>query len=198
MCQVSFSSIRLNLCYNILMKTLFAAFGGRTNSSKALLDLIDCPPEDKLLLKNSFKSAPAALNDKLSSDAYDLAILFGQRKILRDRRKSNQTDKTLAALRLETVARDNRVAYHTEVNFPELVERLTTAGLDPIISKDAGRYLCNNLYFQALKYADEKPLRTKIIFIHIPKLRQNPDLEKIATVLVASLDDKLLLDPNYN
>ncbi len=180
------------------MKTLFAAFGGRTNSSEALLDLIDCPPEDKLLLKNSFKSAPAALNDKLSSDTYDLAILFGQRKMLRDKRKSNHTDKTLVALRLETVARDNRVAYHTEVNFPELVERLTAAGLDPIISKDAGRYLCNNLYFQALKYADEKPLRAKILFIHVPKLRQNPDLEKIATALATSLDDKLLLDPNYN
>lgn len=118
--------------------------------------------------------------------------------MLRDKQKHNQADKTLLTLRLETIARNNRVAYHTEANFPELAKRLTAAGLDPIISKDAGRYLCNNLYFQALKYADEKPLRTKILFIHIPKLRQNPDLEKIATALATSLDDKLLLDPNYN
>jgi len=179
------------------MKTLFAAFGGATNSSKVLLDRIDCPPEDKLYLKNSFKSAPAALRDKLTSGDYDLVILFGQRKMLHDKKtaKPAKAAKPLAAVRLETVGRNNRVAYHTEANFPMLAERLAKAGLDPVISKDAGRYLCNNLYFQALKYIDEKSLETKVIFIHIPKLRQKPDLTQIATALIANLDEKLLINP---
>ncbi len=47
-------------CYNILMKVLFAAFGGFTNSSKALLDLIVCPPEDKLCLKTVSKPPPSS------------------------------------------------------------------------------------------------------------------------------------------
>lgn len=177
------------------MKTLFAAFGGATNSSKVLLDRIDCPPEDKLYLKNSFKSAPAALRDKLAPDTYDLVILFGQRKMLRDKKTTKPTPP-LPAVRLETVGRNNRVAYHTEVNFPMLAEHLAKAGLDPIISKDAGRYLCNNLYFQALKYIDEKPLKAKAIFIHIPKLRQKPDLAKIATTLAENLDPEILQNPD--
>lgn len=185
------------------MRTLFAAFGGATNSSKALLDHINCPSDDKLYLKNSFKSAPAALRERLASDDYDLVVLFGQRKMLRDKKsaKSSQsaTPKSsapLSVIRLETVGRNNRVAYHTEVNFPAFAERLAKAGLDPIVSKDAGRYLCNNLYFQALKYIDEKPLKAKVIFVHIPKLRQKPDLAKIAIAITANLDEKLLINPD--
>lgn len=184
------------------MRTLFAAFGGATNSSKALLDRIDCPSDDKLYLKNSFKSAPAALRDKLTSDDYDLVILFGQRKMLRDKKATKSATPSkhtkpapLLAVRLETVGRNNRVAYHTEVNFPELAKRLSAASLDPVISKDAGRYLCNNLYFQAMKHLDESQLKAKVIFIHIPKLRQKPDLDKIAATLTASLDEKLLINP---
>lgn len=197
------------------MKTLFAAFGGRHNSSQTLLSLIDCPLGDKLLLKNSFKSAPAALCEQLTSDQYDLALLFGQRKMFRNRQKSQRKTprdqrspkspspklrrhqaEAATTVRLETVGLNSRVAFHTEVNFAELAKRLTAAGLDPIISKDAGRYLCNNLYFQAMKYADESSLKTKILFIHIPKLRENPDLEKIATALVQSLDERLLSTPD--
>lgn len=175
------------------MKTLFAAFGGATNSSKVLLDAIECPPADKLYLKNSFRTAPKQLRKQLASDDYDLVVLFGQRKMLRGKKSPKVTP--LSVVRLETVGRNNRVAYHTEVNFPELAKRLAVAGLDPIISKDAGRYLCNNLYFQALKYVDEKPIKAKVIFIHIPKLRQKPDFNKISTSLIASLDEKLLINP---
>lgn len=198
------------------MKVLFAAFGGFTNSSKALLDLIVCPPEDKLCLKNSFKTAPKQLRDRLSSNNYDLVLLFGQRKMLRDKSaskpsstkaaspevasaelaKARSRPSKLAAVRLETVGRNNRVAYHTDVNFPELAQRLARSGLDPIISRNAGHYLCNHIYFQAMKYADEKPLKAKVLFIHIPKLGQKPDLQKIAAALTANLDDKILLDPD--
>lgn len=166
------------------MKTLFAAFGGLTNSSKTLLDHISCPDDDKLCLKNSFKTAPKQVREKLAATPYDLVIIFGQRKM-----------SPANTLRLETVGRDSRVAYHTEVNFPELAARLARDGFDPMISKDAGRYLCNNIYFQTLKYIDEKSLDAKVIFIHLPKLRQKPDLPKIANALVANIDEKLLLNP---
>ena len=172
-----------SLCYNKSMKTLFAAFGGATNSSQALLELIHCPPADKLFLKNSFKTAPAQLRTCLTADDYDLVLLFGQRKM------------QPTVIRLETVARDNRVAYHTTVNFPELARRFATAGFDPVISKDAGRYLCNHIYLQALRHLDEHPLHAKVLFIHIPKLRQRPDLEKIAATLTTALDETILIDP---
>lgn len=36
------------------------------------------------------------------------------------------------------------------------------------ISKNAGNYLCNNIYYEGMKYINDKSLDIKMIFIHIP------------------------------
>lgn len=53
-----------------------------------------------------------------------------------------------------------------------------------IISNDAGNYLCNNLYFHALKYIEDNKLKAKMIFIHIPKIKNISSIEELSNIFV--------------
>ena len=57
-----------------------------------------------------------------------------------------------------------------------------------LVSKNAGNYLCNNIYYEGLKYIKENDLKTKMIFIHVPSANQNYDLDKLAQVISRFLD----------
>lgn len=48
---------------------------------------------------------------------------------------------------------------------------------------DAGEYLCNNAYFEGLNYIKNNKLKTKMIFIHIPSLKDKYDFNKLALTL---------------
>ena len=63
------------------MKILYTAFNGKSNSSKILLDNIIVEEDNKLYLKNSFKTSVEQLSNKLKKDRYDLIISFGQAPI---------------------------------------------------------------------------------------------------------------------
>lgn len=47
------------------MKILYTAFNGKSNSSKILLDNIIAEKDNKLYLKNSFKTSVEQLNNKI-------------------------------------------------------------------------------------------------------------------------------------
>lgn len=63
------------------MRILFTAFKGKNNSSKILLDNIDCDIKNKLYLTNSFNKSVEELINKLKNTKYDLIISFGQLKL---------------------------------------------------------------------------------------------------------------------
>ena len=51
------------------------------------------------------------------------------------------------------------------------------------ISKNAGNYLCNNIYYEGMKYIKEKSLDVKMIFIHIPSINTEFNFEKVSKVI---------------
>lgn len=51
------------------------------------------------------------------------------------------------------------------------------------ISNNAGNYLCNNVYYYGLKFIYENKLKTKMIFIHIPKINNISCIEMIANAI---------------
>lgn len=59
------------------MKILYTAFKGKNNSSKLLLDKINCNEIDKLYLTNSFNTSVKELIAKLKNTNYDLIIATG-------------------------------------------------------------------------------------------------------------------------
>ena len=137
------------------MKILYTAFNGKSNSSKILLDNIIVEEDNKLYLKNSFKTSVEQLSNKLKKDRYDLIISFGQAPI----------DKE--TIKIET--RGNGIDYfETDYDYNNLKKLFEKNGFNVVISKDAGNYLCNNIYYNGLKYIRENNLKCKMIFVHIP------------------------------
>ena len=45
------------------------------------------------------------------------------------------------------------------------------------LSQNPGTSYCNNLYFNALKYIKENNLNTKMLFIHVPMLKNISDID---------------------
>ena len=146
------------------MNILYTAFKGKNNSSKLLLDHIVA--NNKLYLTNSFKTSVVELINKLKKNDYDLIVSFGQAPL--------DTD----VIKIETTAKD-KLKYATSYDYRVLHNKLRK-GYEVIISNDAGNYLCNNIYYNGLKYIIENKLKTKMIFIHIPNKEKITDIEKLS------------------
>ena len=71
----------------------------------------------------------------------------------------------------------------TNYNYNELVSRLEN-NYKIIISNNAGNYLCNNIYYHGLKYIKDNNLKTKMIFIHIPKKDKISNIEKLTKSII--------------
>lgn len=153
------------------MKILYTAFNGKSNSSKILLDNIIVEEDNKLYLKNSFKTSVEQLSNKLKKDRYDLIISFGQAPM----------DKE--TIKIET--RGNGIDYfETDYNYNNLKKLFEKNGFNVVISKDAGSYLCNNIYYNGLKYIRENNLKCKMIFVHIPQIDNINDIKKISAIFL--------------
>ena len=151
------------------MKILYTAFNGKSNSSKILLDNIIVEEDNKLYLKNSFKTSVEQLSKKLKKDRYDLIIYFGQAPI----------DKE--TIKIET--RGNGIDYfETDYDYKNLKKLFEKNGFNVVISKDAGNYLCNNIYYNGLKHIRENNLKCKMIFVHIPQIDNINDIKKISAI----------------
>lgn len=144
------------------MNILYTAFKGNNNSSKILLDNIIS--NNRLYLTNSFKTSVAELQKELNNN-YDLVISFGQAPL------------DIDTIKIETTAKD----YITSYNYNNLYNLLNN-DYNVVISNDAGNYLCNNIYYNGLMYINDNKLKTKMIFIHIPKIDKINDIKKLSEI----------------
>lgn len=150
----------------IILKILFTAFNGKNNSSKILLDKIRS--ENKLYLKNSFTTSFNQLEKELKDNEYDLVISFGQAPLEND------------TIKIETTGK-NDAKYETKYNYMLLKNKLDK-NFKTIISDNAGTYLCNNIYYNGLKYIEEHNLRINMIFVHIPMIDNISSIEILSNI----------------
>lgn len=148
------------------MKILYTAFNGKTNSSKILLDEIDCV--HKLYLKNSFTSSVTEFEKELANN-YDFVVSFGQAPLDVD------------VVKIETTG-FNDDKFVTNFDYSELKVILEQAGYKVMVSNNAGKYLCNNLYYYGLKYIHDNELNTRMLFIHIPKIKNITNIIDLANI----------------
>ena len=150
------------------MKILYTAFNGKDNSSKILLDKIMAENTNKLYLRNSFDTSVKQLISKLKK--YKTIISFGQAPL----------DKDL--IKIELIGKKEKDLYKTDFNYSKIKEDIEKIGFKVEISEDAGNFLCNNLYFNGLKYIKENNINCKMIFIHIPKIENISNIELLAKI----------------
>ena len=154
------------------MKVLYTAFKGKTNSSKILLDQIKS--DNKIYLTNSFTTSVKELIDRIKNNEYDVIIAFGQAPIESD------------TIKIETTARGEECLV-TDYDFENIKNNIKKE-YKVVISNNAGNYLCNNIYYNGLKYIKENGLKTKMIFIHIPNINNINNIEDLGNLIL--LDEK--------
>ena len=143
------------------MKILYTGFKGKNNASCQLVELINA--NDKVLLTNSFEGIKKDLA-KISLESYDLIIMFGINKNLKDK------------LIIEINSNLNLEYLNTKVNYDELKSMISDNDIEVDLNFKPTKYLCNYAYHNAL-------LRNKnSIFIHIPGISKITDFNKIASV----------------
>lgn len=156
------------------MNILYTSFNGKSNSSKILLDYIKTDNCNKLYLRNSFTTSIKQLNSKIKDNNYDLIVSFGQAPLDRD------------TIKIETIGKNHNY-YETNYDYIDLKNKLENK-YNVIISNDAGNYLCNNIYYNGLKYIKENTLKAKMIFIHIPKIDNISFINELADTVGGELD----------
>jgi len=159
------------------MKILVTGFTGETNSAKILLDKI--MTENKLYLENDNNISEKQLEKELIK-GYDYLIMFGQ-----TRKTTNDEISTLKVMNIifETLACKENIKYLADWNFNFMKSHFCAAGYDVFISEDAGIYLCNNIYFHALKLQDEIHLNLKSVFVKIPYYENIVDIDHFANTI---------------
>ncbi len=156
------------------MKILIAGFNDEKNSAKILLDNLKKEYIDILYLENDFKISEKQIESKILGNYYDYILIFGE--------KPNTKD-----IYLECSATLENIKLETDYYYGVLKEKLEDNNYKVIISNDAGNYLCNNVFFSALKFKQEGNLKSKIAFIHIPTINNIEDIRKFSNKILEYL-----------
>ena len=168
-----------NKLRGIYPSILITSFKGKTNSSTLLLNKLRANNVDKLELTNSFKTSEKELKNKIKKNNYKYIISLGQ--------KGNIND-----INIELIGSKNNDKIKTNFPYKAFISYLNSNGISNFVSNSAGNYLCNNIYYEGLKYINENKLNIKMIFIHIPPIRSNYNFEILAKTIsnfVTSLNE---------
>lgn len=149
---------------------LLTSFSG--TSSEILVKKADYK---SLILPNDKILDAQILFTEMDLQSYSYIFSFGQKPNIKDK------------IYLETTARNGNGSITTDFAYGELVGIFKSQHIPVQISDNAGTSFCNALYWNALKYIRNKRLETKMIFLHIPFLKniKEPDafFERILTVI---------------
>jgi pyroglutamyl-peptidase len=74
-------------------------------------------------------------------------------------------------LESKAIWKDKKIA--TSVNLEEIITRLSNTK----ISNNAGKFVCEGLYYRVLSYQKKHLPNSKIIFVHVPILHENNQVE---------------------
>ncbi|MEZ5786105.1 MAG: pyroglutamyl-peptidase I [Xanthobacteraceae bacterium] len=72
------------------------------------------------------------------------------------------------------IARGGPSAQRGRFSLPSALAAVRRAGLGAIVSRDAGRYLCNYAYWRALERAAQPDGPRIVLFVHVPPVRTAP------------------------
>ena len=143
------------------MKILFTGFNGFNNTSKVIIDKIN---NDKLLFNNSYKEIDNQLVNSNVED-YELIIMLGLRSNLK------------RSIRLEVNSFLNDELVTTNISYCNVKKYFNDNGISCIVNDKPTNYLCNYAYYKVL----QKNKNT--IFIHVPKLKNIKDLDKLINLI---------------
>lgn len=106
------------------------------------------------------------LAEALELEPWDYVISLGQRPNIKDK------------VHIETTARKDASYICTSLDWERMKQVFEQCGLKVKISENAGTSFCNELYWNGLKFIQEKQLGTKMVFVHVPFEKNVTDMEE--------------------
>lgn len=95
--------------------------------------------------------------------------------------------------RIPIVSEDGGITRSRETSLPvnDIAKALSKKGYDVVPSDDAGRFVCNYVYYHSLRFAEEH--KTKSLFVHVPlfsTINEDTQMQFVSTLLgvLASLN----------
>jgi len=156
------------LMRNSILLTSFTTWKSHqtSNASDDLINLISLGYSRSFYflrkLPVDYKLAPRQVLDRFSELKPDILVCCGMAE---ERRKLN----------IESSAVLDKTTLATELDLESLTHNLPMT----IISHDAGRFVCNTLYFETLKHLKTQQRKHHCLFVHVPVLdRYNVDTIK--------------------
>ena len=137
----------------------------------------------------SFRRVGEEIHGLLETEKPDVFVMLGQRA------NSKTIDIERIAINMMDAAKpDNdgfhpdeiaiceggRAAYFSNLPVKRLKDTVLANGIPSRVSNSAGLYVCNCAYYQALKVVEDNCLDTKVVFVHVPKIAEEIDVEMIA------------------
>jgi pyroglutamyl-peptidase len=139
---------------------------------------------DIVCIGHVFATAYAAVDrdlPKLFGNAPDIVLMFGVAARRRQLCIETRARNALSLLHPDTrgyrpprsvIAPDGPIALRGRAPFSHLLDAARTGGFPARLSRDAGRYVCNYVYWRALERA--RGSRPLVLFVHIPTVGLQP------------------------
>ena len=130
----------------------------------------------------SFSRVAEALRHQVALHHPDMVIMLGQsggsEKVKLERVALNMMEARLAdndgyCPNEEPICKDNEAALFTTLPIKALCSAIEAKGVKVKISNSAGLYVCNRLYYEALRLCKENPTM-QALFIHLPLYEGQP------------------------
>ncbi len=120
---------------------------------------------DTLILPNDKVKDSEKLINAIANEKYDYIFSFGQRPNIKNK------------VNIETTARNGLTSVETDIDCEQLQKLFEPNGVVAKISRNAGTSYCNSLYFNGLSYIQKNRFKTKMVFVHIPFLKNIDDTD---------------------
>ena len=147
----------------------------RCSSSEMLMK--DIENYEYLILPNDKIKDSEILLNVIEQKRPDYVISFGQRPNIKNK------------VHIETSAKCGDEVIHTNFDCEGLNHLLKQNGMVSQISHNAGTSYCNQLYFNVMKEIFQKGLDTKMVFIHIPYVKNISDFGSFRKQIFDTISD---------
>ena len=135
--------------------------GFKDTSSEALVKSIN--RHDRLILENDKEKSVKQMEQALQKGKYRYIFSFGQRPLIKNK------------IHIEDNAVVNGETLETVFDIAKLKKVFEDCGITVKLSHNAGTSYCNNIYYYGIKMIVKNDLNTKMVFIHIPYMKNISD-----------------------
>ena len=130
---------------------------------------------DTMILPSDKVKDSEKLIDMIADSTYDYVLSFGQRPNIKNK------------VHIETTAKKGESAIETSYDCEVLQRSFESNGISAKISHNAGTSYCNCLYYNGLNYIQQNNLKIKMVFIHIPFLKNIDDIDLFFTRIISTI-----------